>query len=126
MNSNILKLKLKRVDPVKYATIAAITTALIMLIVFVPFMLLFSLAGIGAATESLGGGAAILGGGIFVIILAPIIYGVLVFILTLITSSILNFILKKTGGLDIDFEKVGLEVSDSNDNLGFSQGRIEQ
>ena len=110
MNNNILKLKLKRVDPVKYATIAALLTALIMLIVFVPFFLLFSIAGAGAAS-GFGEGAAIFGGSIFIIILMPIIYGVMVFILTLISTALLNFILKKTGGLDIDFEKTGLEIS---------------
>ena len=114
MNNNILKLKLKRIDPVKYALIASILTVLIMLIVFVPMMLLFSAIGLGAASSEFGDGAgvfgALLGGGIF-IILVPIFYGVLVFIITLISSSLLNFILKKTGGLDIDFEKAGLDVS---------------
>ena len=119
MNNNILKLKLKRVDPVKYATIAAFLTALIMLVVFVPFMLLFSMIGAGSAS-GLGEGVAIFGGGIFVIILMPIIYGVMVFIITLISTSLLNWILKKTGGLDIDFEKTGLEIS----HIG--QDRIEQ
>jgi hypothetical protein len=106
-----LRLKLKRVDPVKYATIAALLTALIMLIVFVPFMLLFSAIGAGAASESMGAGAAIFGGGIFLVILAPILYGVVTFIVTLIATSLLNFILKKTGGLDIDFEKAGLDIN---------------
>ena len=114
MNNNILKLKLKRIDPVKYALIASILTVLIMLIVFVPMMLLFSAIGLGAASSEYGSGAgvfgALLGGGVF-IILVPIFYGVLVFIITLISSSLLNFILKKTGGLDIDFEKAGLDVS---------------
>ena len=110
MNSNILKLKLKRVDPVKYATVAAFLTALIMLILFVPFMLLFSLVGAGASS-GFGEGIAIFGGGIFAIILVPIIYGVMVFIITLISTSLLNFILKKTGGIDIDFEKAGLDIS---------------
>jgi len=120
MNNNILKLKLKRVDPVKYATIAALLTASIMLIIFVPFMLLFSLIGAGASS-GFGEGAAIFGGSIFVVILMPIIYGVMVFIITLISTALLNFILKKTGGLDIDFEKTGLEISQiGNDH------RIEQ
>ena len=114
MNNNILKLKLKRIDPVKYALIASILTVLIMLIVFVPMMLLFSAIGLGAASSEYESGAgvfgALLGGGVF-IILVPIFYGVLVFIITLISSSLLNFILKKTGGLDIDFEKAGLDVS---------------
>ncbi|ARV09851.1 hypothetical protein BTO05_09425 [Winogradskyella sp. PC-19] len=114
MNNNILKLKLKRIDPVKYALIASILTVLIMLIVFVPMMLLFSAIGLGAASSEYGSGAgvfgALLGSGVF-IILVPIFYGVLVFIITLISSSLLNFILKKTGGLDIDFEKAGLDIS---------------
>jgi|GEM_PF-1963444 len=115
MATNILRLKLKRIDPVKYATIAAFLTALLMLIVFVPIMLLFSLVGAGAASESLGAGAAIFGGGVFMIVLIPIIYGVFVFIITLISTSLLNFILKKTGGLDIDFEKAGLDISQIGD-----------
>lgn len=110
MSSNILKLKLKRVDPVKYATVAALLTAFIMLIVFVPFMLLFSVIGAGSA-GGLGEGAAIFGGGVFAIIFVPLIYGVIVFIITLISTSLLNFILKKTGGIEIDFEKAGIDIS---------------
>ena len=119
MNNNILKLKLKRVDPVKYATIAAILTGLIMLIIFVPFTLLFSLIGAGSAS-GFGEGAAIFGGSIILIILMPIIYAVMVFIITLISTSLLNWILKKTGGLDIDFEKAGLDITQ------IGQDRLEQ
>lgn len=122
MNSNVLKLKLKRVDPVKYAIIASLTTMLIMLVVFVPFFFLFSAIGLGASGDSLGAAGAIFGGGIAMVIIVPLFYGVLVFILTLITTSLLNFILKKAGGLDIDFEKVGIDASV---NYG-SQDRIEQ
>ena len=122
MNSNVLKLKLKRVDPVKYAIIASLTTMLIMLIVFVPFFFLFSAIGLGASGDSLGAAGAIFGGGVAMVIIVPLFYGVLVFILTLITTSLLNFILKKTGGLDIDFEKAGIDASV---NYG-SQDRIEQ
>lgn len=118
MNNNILKVKLKRVDPVKYALISAILTVVIMLIVFVPFMLLFSAIGAGAASESMGAAGAVFGGGIAMVIFVPLIYGVLVFILTLIMTALLNYILKRTGGLDIDFEKVGLDLS--------SQDRLEQ
>lgn len=119
MTNNLLKLKLKRVDPVKYATVAAILTALMMLIIFVPFTLLFTMVGAGSAS-GFGEGAAIFGGSIILIILMPVIYGVLVFIITLISTSLLNFVLKKTGGIDIDFEKTGLEIS----HIG--QDRIEQ
>lgn len=111
--SNRMTLRLMRIDPVKYATIAAIATALIMLVIFVPFMLLFSAVG---ASQDFGAGAAIFGGGLFVIILAPIFYGIMVFIVTLITTAIINFILKKTGGLDIDFEKAGLGIQEIGNN----------
>lgn len=107
--NDIIKLKLKRVDPVKYAVIASILTICLMLITFVPFLLLASLvgAGTGGAYEA----GAILGGGIVMIIILPIIYGIVVFILTLIATALLNYILKKTGGLELDFEKSGLDIS---------------
>ena len=95
--SNRMTLRLMRIDPVKYATIAAIATAV-------------------GASQDFGPGAAIIGGGLFVIILAPIFYGIMVFIVTLITTAIINFILKKTGGLDIDFEKAGLGIQEIGSN----------
>jgi len=106
---SILKLKLKRVDPVKYATISAILTVSVLLIIFLPFFLLFSAIGI-TATESMGPAAAIFGGSIFFILFLPIIYGALVFIITLIITLLLNYILKKTGGLELNFEKSDLDI----------------
>ena len=103
-----LKLKLKRVDPVKYATIASLLTVCLMLIIFIPMTLMVSAIG---ATNDVGAGAALFGGGIIMIIFGPILYGVIVFVTTLIMTMLLNFILKKTGGLDVDFEQAGLEVS---------------
>jgi hypothetical protein len=117
MNNNILKLTLKKIDPVKYAIIATLTYLAIMLIIFVPFMLLFSAIG---ATQDLGGGFAILGGGIFAIIFGLIFYGVIIFIVTLLAGYLLNFILKKTGGLPLEFEKSGMDISQ------IGQNRIEQ
>lgn len=108
MNNDILKLKLKRVDPVKYATISALLTVALFVVIILPFFLLFSALGM---TQDLGAGAAMLGGGIFFMIIGIIFYGVIVFVATLILTSILNFILKKTGGLDIDFEKAGIDIS---------------
>lgn len=106
--SNTMRLKLKRVDPVKYALISALLTVLLMLVIFVPFMLILSSIG---ASQDLGVGSAILGGGVVMMIFVPLFYGVIVFIVTLIMTALLNFILKKTGGLDIDFEKAGLDIS---------------
>jgi hypothetical protein len=108
MNNNILRLKLKRIDPVKYALVATLVYLLILLIVYVPLILIASLAG---GLSDLGAGFAVLGGGLIGIIFFVILAGIFVFIITLIACSILNFILRKTGGIDIDFEKTGLEIS---------------
>ena len=110
-----LKLRLKRIDPVKYAIITAVLTALLSLIILVPFTLFFS--AIGAAASDLGGGAAIFGGGIFMVIFVPIVYGVIGFIVGLISTMLLNFVLRKTGGLDIDFEKVGMDLNQESDSF---------
>ena len=101
-------LKLKKVDPVKYAVIATLTYLALMLVVGIPFMLLFSAFG---ASQSVGLGLGMLGGGIFLFLFAIIFYGVIIFIITLVAGLILNFILGKTGGLPMDFEKAGFEVS---------------
>ncbi|WP_299115555.1 hypothetical protein [uncultured Winogradskyella sp.] len=108
MNNSILKLKLKRVDPVKYAMIATLTYLAIILLIFVPMMLIASVVG---ATQDLVGGFAMLGGGIFAIIFILIFYGVIIFIVTLLAALLLNFILKKTGGLPIEFENTEVDVT---------------
>ena len=107
--NNILKLKLKRVDPVKYAVIASLLTICLMLVTFVPFLLLASLVGAGSGGAYQAG--AILGGGMVMIIILPIIYGIVVFIVTLIATALLNYILKKTGGLELSFEQADLDIS---------------
>lgn len=118
MNSNTLRLKLKRIDPVKYAMVATLVYLLILLIVYVPIILLISLTG---GLSDVGAGVAMLGGGIIGIIFMIVIAGIFVFIITLIACSLLNFILKKTGGIDIDFEKAGLGISEIGEDR-----RIEQ
>ena len=101
-------LKLKKVDPVKYAMIATLTYLAIMLIIIVPVMLIGSAVG---ASQDLAGGFAMLGGGLFAVVFGLIFYGIVIFIVTLIAALVLNFILRKTGGLPMDFEKNGWDVS---------------
>ena len=104
--SNIT-LKLKKIDPVKWATITAAVYAIISLVIIVPMFLFMSVLGASTGLEEAGLG--ILGGGLMIIFL-PIIYGVLGFIFGLIGAYIFNFVLSKTDGLDMDFEKMGTEV----------------
>ncbi|CAL2107690.1 conserved hypothetical protein [Tenacibaculum sp. 190524A02b] len=108
---NTLKLTLKKIDPVKYAIIIGIVMAL-MSFIMLGFVTLFGgLLGAMGATNDLGPIASIVGGGIFALILFPIIYFIFGFIFGLIGTMLLNFILKKTGGLDIEFEKKGIDIS---------------
>ena len=108
--SNILSLKLKRIDPVKWGIIVGLLYAILSLVVMIPMFGIMSLTG-GALANNAGGLGFLFGSGIAVIFIAPIIYGVLGFIFGVIGAAILNFILKRTKGLDMDFEKVGLDIS---------------
>jgi hypothetical protein len=92
---------------------------LILLVIYVPIILLASLAG---SFSDIAAGAAVLGGGIIGVIFALIFMGVFIFIITLIVGYILNFILKKVNGIDIDFEKAGLSIN----TIGQDLCQIEQ
>jgi len=116
-NANRMSLRLMRIDPLKYAIVATLAYLSILLIIYLPIILLGSLVG---GASDLAAGAAMLGGGIIGIIFFIILAGAFVFIFTLIIAAILNFILKKVNGIDIDFEKVGLGISEigNHDRLG--------
>ena len=107
---NTLKLKLKKIDALKYGIITGTLMAFIVFIMVGIAFLFTSLFGIGAAGSDAYALGAIFGGGIFMLILAPILYFVFGFIFGWISTMVFNFILKKTGGLDIEFEKTGLDL----------------
>ncbi len=104
-----IKLKLKRVDPVKYAIIIGLLMALTTFIMMLIFMLLGSVIG-GVMDEP--GLAMIMGGGFVAVIIAPIFYGIFGFIFGLIGTALLNFILQKTDGLEMEFDGEGVDLSD--------------
>ncbi|MCI2228501.1 hypothetical protein MC378_04930 [Polaribacter sp. MSW13] len=103
-----LKLKLKKVDAVKYGIITGATMALLSFIMLSIAFLFTSLIGLGSDAGALG---AIFGGGIIMIILAPILYFIIGFIVGWIGAIIVNFILKKTDGLNLEFENTGLDIN---------------
>ena len=103
-----LKLKLKKIDPVKYALITACVLALVSFVMILLMFLLSSLMGLGASGTSAFG--MIAGTGIIAVIVGPIIYFIVGFIFGLIGTYVLNFVLSKTGGLDLDFESTGLGI----------------
>jgi len=68
-------------------------------------MMIFGLVGGGANTENAGMFRAFgVGGGIAVIIMAPIIYGLLGFIFGLIGTVLANLALRLAGGLEIEMD----------------------
>jgi hypothetical protein len=101
-----IKLTLKRIDPVKAGVIYGALMALLSLIIVLPFMLIFSAAGL-ADQPGMG---AMFGGGIAMLFI-PIIYGIGGFIAGLIGTALLNFILSKTNGLDVEFDGKDMEIS---------------
>ena len=99
-----LKLKLKKIDPVKAGVIYGALLALGGL--FIAFFF-FIFGGIfGAASGELGAFGMFAGGGILMLIFLPIFYFVIGFIAGILGTFLLNFILAKTDGLIIDFDKV--------------------
>ena len=104
-----LKLKLKRIDPVKAGLIYGITLACVGFIVIGIAMLFGGL--LGGASGDLGVLGGLLGGGIIGLIIVPVFYFAIGFIIGWIGTSVLNFVLKKTNGLDVDFEGNGTDIS---------------
>lgn len=99
-----IKLNLKRIDPVKAGVIYGAINLLITLIVFLPIILLSSIAGIS------NGIAPLFGSTVFLFLL-PVISGIGGFIIGLIATALLNFILSKTNGLDVEFDGADVEVA---------------
>ena len=94
-------MRIHKVEPVGLANVVALVTAIMMFIIiglFVLFGLIFG-SSLGGDLEMLG---SIAGGGIFVAIIIPILYGAGTWIFAIIYALILNLALKWSGGLHID------------------------
>lgn len=99
--SNI-KMKLKKIDPVKSGVIVGAAMALL------SFIMLAIMALFGGMIGGMTGGSdamlSIIGGGLVALIFMPVFYFIIGFLSAWIGAMLLNFILKKTGGLKIEFE----------------------
>jgi hypothetical protein len=74
-------------------------------VIYGGIMMLFGLAGGGANAENAGMFRAVgLGGGLAMIIIAPILYGLLGFIFGLIGTALANLALKFSGGLELEVD----------------------
>lgn len=90
---------IKKIGVLSAAKIGAVLYAGIGLLIGAVFSLI-SLAGVGA----LGEGSAIIGlvFGVGAIIIAPICYGILGFVVTLISAALFNVASGMTGGIEIE------------------------
>jgi len=116
-----IKLKLKKIDPVKAAVINGLLLALLSLLVVVPMMLFISASGVSRGGMNPYNAGVIFGGGITMVFILPIIYGILGFILGLIGTALFNFILSKTNGLNIEFDSDSLEI----DQIGKKEDELK-
>ena len=94
-------MRINKVNPVGLANLTAISTAIITFIILLLLFLLGGLLGAGAAGAA-GGAMELLGGGVILVLVAPLIYGVLTWIFTIFYALVLNLALKWSGGLQVD------------------------
>ena len=99
-------MKINKVNPVGLANLTAISTAIITFIILLLFTLLGGLLGgllgAGAGAGAAGGAIELLGGGVILLLVGPLIYGVITWIFTIFYALILNLALKWSGGLQVD------------------------
>ena len=95
-------MRINKVNPVGLANLTAISTAIITFIIVLLFFLLGGLLGGVLGAEAAGGAMELLGGGVILVLVAPLIYGVLTWIFTIFYALVLNLALKWSGGLQVD------------------------
>ena len=95
-------MRINKVNPVGLANLTAISTAIITFIILLLFFLLGGLLGGVLGAEAAGGAMELLGGGVILVLVAPLIYGVLTWIFTIFYALVLNLALKWSGGLQVD------------------------
>ncbi len=96
-----MKKQLTYIAPLKAGIVMGLLYAILSLIL-VPFLLLATLLGAKAGN----GGPAAAFGGIFVIILLPVLYAIGGFIAGIISSALYNLVAKLTGGLEFEVRDI--------------------
>lgn len=96
---------IRRIGPLSIAKVAGVLYAGLGLLIGVMFALI-GLAGVAGGLASDEPGGAALGAifGVGAIILMPIIYGVVGFMMTLIMAGLFNLIVRFVGGVEVDVD----------------------
>jgi hypothetical protein len=94
----------KRVGPISFAKINAVMYAIFGLI-FGAFMSLMGVAGALAGADDSGVGAGIMGAiGVGAIVILPIVYACLGFVMSLIAAALYNVVSSMVGGIEVDLQ----------------------
>lgn len=93
---------LKRIDPMSYAKVYAVITALVIFVICLIYaFFIIAFAGMfGEDAGAIGAGIAIA-----IVIIAPIVYGIMVFLLGLLMAWLYNVVAARIGGVEFDFEE---------------------
>lgn len=91
--------RLKRIDPVQAAKVAAVIYFLISLVFLLPIMLIGQVTGGSGFSEAFG-----LGIGMAILVL-PVVYAVLGFVVVAISCLIYNLVAGWVGGIEVEVEE---------------------
>ena len=96
-----MKQQISRMSPHQNAKVSAVLMALVSLIMIVPFALIMTTVAAVTGVKALGMSMGML-------ILFPVAYLVLGYIMTVIGCAIYNVVVKMTGGLEFDVTTAGV------------------
>lgn len=98
------RMQIRRIGVLSAAKIYAIVMAAIALVIMIPVALIMMVAGAAAMSNSGAAGGFGLGVGLFGIILAPIMYGVMGFVIGALFALVYNVAAGFVGGVEMDLE----------------------
>ena len=105
------KMQVRRVGVLSYAKIMAVVMAGVMLIIGIPVGLIMMVIGAAAMTQDGAAGGIGIGMGLAYMIILPIVYGVLGFIMGAISALIYNVAAGFVGGIEIELENAETEYA---------------
>lgn len=96
--------RIRSVDPLQYAFVLGVLEALLGLVIGVIFWLTFATTARSIPNAGASGLGFMMAAGPLLIVMAPIFYGILGFIVGLIVAVIYNIVAKWTGGIQMTLE----------------------